>query len=347
MFSGDIRVNPPTEEDISWTLKDDVAWAQISIEVVNRGLWSINDLLVELQMMDERGKLIAARQSKAAHIGAGSTHDVNIEIPLDLASMVEEGDSGLFLETTTLILNANATAKFTLGLIGTKIVATQPIYWDPILERMEFPSANVVGSIQDGRITFKIPYHFQTATWYDRDLFLNYSIENDTTSLYQGSRTIQGGGTSQGEIVAILSEDDSKEYLTQSESFDLEWTLGLDESRPITAESRDMEWGAPFHKLNITRITNTTFGLELKYVIFNRYSSDVNGTIEIEVYDGADTFLGSRTGFFNLSSGSGIEHTIPVSFNWDLVTSDPLRLDLTWREDSLGIEFSRSMSYVT
>ena len=245
-----------------------------------------------------------------------------------------------------MTFNASAEARFAMGLIGTKLTATQGMLWNPILVQRNLPSEVTSGSLSDGKIVFNVPYVFETQSWYDEEMLLTYALRNDTVIIAEGSRVIPSGEIIKGEINFEINEEISSEYLGESGSFPIDWSLGLSKDLHIIDETASLLWGAPLDSVEIISISNETLTpIRIEYRVSNDYQTNFNGTIDIQIFDNVTNLLGSRIDSLNITSGRGIRQTIPVIVNWAEVVEEPLIIKMKWIEETLGIEHELTTVY--
>jgi len=300
------------QEDIDWRIEEDQLLAGTNITMNNSANFDIEDieLALQLELLDD---LFIDVSEELEDLRVGETRKEYIRFSKDIDEIPDKTANHLINNDTDINVSYRFKGQYSYALMTFDVVQRDTLFWGRLLNEVEYDLENA--QMTEGH-QLEVPIFISTN---DNDLIsgnvhLRVSIfDEDETKMYtEDSLSIRLGRDFSTVMVFSLSEEDSKELMTESKVLLSRMKISMDESEFSTVYYESIEWGAPMNNFDITDVNyqDGVFSADISFINDNLEEFDfIKRGI---VYDDEGNVIGRKEEGHIVGPGESFEETIEM-----------------------------------
>ncbi len=311
LIRGDVSIYVH-QEDVDWRMEEDQLVTGTNITMNNSANFDIEeiDLTLQLEVLDE---LFIEVTEELDDIRVGETRREYIRFSKNLENISDETANHLINNDTDINVSYRVKGQYSYALMTFDVVQRDTLFWRRLLNEVEYDleNAQLTGDHQ-----LEVPIFVSTN---DNDFISgNVNIivsifDEDETKMYaEDSLSIRLGRDLSTELVLSLSEEDSKELMTESKVLLSRMEIAIEGSGFSTIYYESIEWGAPMNNFDIrdAYYEEGIFSADVSFINDNPEEFDfIKRGI---VYDDEGNVIGSKEESYIVGPGESFEETIEM-----------------------------------
>jgi hypothetical protein len=246
LVSDGFSVDVPEADDILWSFSGGSLTLTAPFGVTNGGFFDINDVEIAFSVSNQSGSKMLDVVNRWGTISSGTHVTRDINLPIDLAKLVEDGFGWMMLHSDRLVVKVTVTAKYTMKTILFTADREIQLPWDGLIQSYGFGQPALVNS--SGSYSVQLPYYLDTAdVLYGLSRSASFSLSNGTgAEISSATEQVALGKNHSSVLVLPISQQAAVDLFFNNQTLTAEIDVGISTGLSFTL-IRSMEWTAPMH----------------------------------------------------------------------------------------------------
>ena len=300
------------QEDIDWRIEEDQLVAGTNITMNNSANFDIEniEIALQLELLDD---LFIDVSEELDDLRVGEVRKEYILFSKNLEGVSDETANHLINNDTDLNVTYRFKGQYSYALMTFDVVQRDTLFWRRLINEVEYELENAQMT-EDHRLEVPIFVSTNENDLISGNVHLLVSIfDEDETKMYaEDSLSIRLGQDFSTVMVFSLSEEDSKELMTESKVLLSRMKISMDESEFSTVYYESIEWGAPMNNFDITDVNyqDGVFSADVSFI--NDNPDEFDFMMRWTVYDDEENVIGSKEESYIVGPGESFEETIEM-----------------------------------
>ncbi|MFW5946296.1 MAG: hypothetical protein ACOCTN_05435 [Candidatus Natronoplasma sp.] len=298
-----IEANP---NDVNWEIQNRELIGDTNITIINSAYFDLEDIRLDFEI-ETKDELSLNMTKKVESISVGESRDVYLMFTKDINDISNSTKKKLINRDTDLMLSIRFQARYTYALMTFDVIYEDAFLWRRLVNEIRYDPE--MGKIVDGP-SFVFPVHIST----NENDFLSGDVEittsifgEDNMKKYSEYETIiELGKDISTDFIFNMSEEDSKELMTNSQSLTARTEIALEGSDFSIVETETYRWGAPLADIEISNISysgdlltadisftnenRNRFDFTSRYILYDPNGAEITRTTENHSVGSNSTF---------------------------------------------------------
>lgn len=190
--NGDVKVDLPSPNEISWTLSDGVVHVTAPYSIDNGGYYDIEDLEIRYRVTNYTNTVLASETMSIGSVPAGRTSVDELDFTFDLQHMYDSGAAWMVFNDDLLVFDVEVSCYYTLRLVRFEAQYDVSVPWEAIIQEVEVDDFQMLGA------QLVVDYHITTSELLSGSAQVIVRLYDGSVLLDEELQTIYLGRTSQG-----------------------------------------------------------------------------------------------------------------------------------------------------
>ncbi len=358
----DITIEPPQQDDISWSLEGDEIVLRGDVWVNNSGYYPLEDLNIVMEVQGMNRTLFKDNATVESVPADGRTK-VPIELRRDKSFFTEEDINTLIFNETTFIVNADMKTQYPFKLLTFDLEYNDEIPWEGIVKELNIneDEANLRGGGQGSQV--EIPVDGETTDQLSDTASIALTLsgnrmgQEEETKYSTDQIDITLGGPFSKNVEFWLDESETEEFIFNDLDLEISAELSFRNFNVTTDYTVYHQWDSPVKYLDFryedAAVQEVSQGSELT-LPFRVHTSDRltgNASVEVSMYRSStpndDPYSGDQIEvMLGVNTSRELTFTLDEQQSEELITNSQsldFVADVTLEER--GVEFQYESSY--